>query len=351
MFIFEIITAIWFFVFGSVIGSFMNVVVYRTPRGKSIVGSSRCPQCDHAIRWHDNIPILGWFLLKGKCRDCSLPISFRYPTVEFVTACLFLVLAIAELYSGGANLPGYGGTAAPGFSGLIADMDWKADEHWMVVRVYVLHVLLVSTLFCWALICVDDQRVPTVQIGALWLIGFAASAIWPDIHPLSFTGQPTGSGDVALQWGGFQTAVFGFLAAGMVYLCWTALERYVVPQMTTEANTSDAANTAFCAGIGSIGIILGWQAVVSILFLTALSRGIFTLSGFRSARLRATPLLIDMLVATVIHVCFWSRLWQLPSWPGAGSGWAALLGVGIALLVLTFSAPLSLDSCDGERGA
>ena len=52
--------------------------------------------------------------------------------------------------------------------------------------------------------------------------------------------------------------------------------------------------------------------------------------------------MIDMLIATVIHLCFWSRLWRLPSWPGAGSGWAALLGTGIALLVLAFSAPMKL---------
>ncbi len=145
MFIFEIIAAVWLFVFGSVIGSFMNVVVHRTPRGQSIIGPSRCPRCTAAIRWHDNIPIFGWFILRGRCRDCGLPISFRYPVVEFVTACIFLVLGLAELCSGGANLPHWAVDRSVGFAGVIADTNWP------LVRMYALHCVLVSTLFCWAL--------------------------------------------------------------------------------------------------------------------------------------------------------------------------------------------------------
>ena len=137
----------------------------------------------------------------------------------------------------------------------------------------------------------------------------------------------------------------------MVYLAWTGLERYVVPRMFPKANVSAHANTAFCAGIAAIGLILGWQAVVSILFLTALSRGIFALSSFRSAKLRTTPLLIDLLLGTVIHICFWNRLWMLPSWPGQGNSSTALLGVGIALLVLTFSAPVSQEPDPPENTA
>ena len=344
MFLFEFIAALWFFVFGSVIGSFMNVVVYRTPRGKSIIGPSRCPQCDNAIRWHDNVPIVGWFFLKGKCRDCGLPISFRYPTVEFVTACLFLVLAIAELFSGGSNLPGAKVEQWLGFTGLLSG----SEIDWLLVGMVALHALLLSSLFCWALMCVDEQAIPRAQIWGLWCIGLAVPVVWPDIHPLSLTGEAVGAGDIGNHWGGFQTAVFGLSAAGVIYLAWVGLERYVVRHMFAHASVSQEANTAFCAGMGAIGLMLGWQAVVSILFLTALSRGIFALSSFKSAKLRATPLLIDVLLATVIHLCFWNRLWLLPSWPGAGSFTTALLGSAIALLVLTFAAPVSAASA-GEQ--
>jgi leader peptidase (prepilin peptidase)/N-methyltransferase len=82
------------FVLGALVGSFLNVVVHRLPRGESIVSpGSRCPACGHAIRpWH-NVPILGWLWLRGRCRDCGVSISARYPLVELVTAALFAVVA------------------------------------------------------------------------------------------------------------------------------------------------------------------------------------------------------------------------------------------------------------------
>lgn len=83
---------------GGTIGSFLNVVVYRWPRGKSLVHpGSRCPQCDHPIRWYDNLPVVGWIRLRGRCRDCKAAISVRYPAVEAVTALLFLAQWVADV--------------------------------------------------------------------------------------------------------------------------------------------------------------------------------------------------------------------------------------------------------------
>jgi len=74
------------FIAGTLIGSFLNVVIYRVPIGRSIVAPrSCCPFCERQIRWHDNIPILSFLLLKGRCRDCGSPIPLRYPLVEMVT--------------------------------------------------------------------------------------------------------------------------------------------------------------------------------------------------------------------------------------------------------------------------
>ncbi len=75
---------------GAVIGSFLNVVIHRVPRAESIVfPSSRCPACGTNIRPYDNIPIIGWLMLRGRCRACRAPISPRYPAVEALTAALF----------------------------------------------------------------------------------------------------------------------------------------------------------------------------------------------------------------------------------------------------------------------
>ncbi|WP_345761937.1 prepilin peptidase [Diaminobutyricibacter sp. McL0608] len=81
-------------VFGLLIGSFLNVVAYRVPAGRSIVfPPSACPNCGHEITAIDNIPVLSWLVLRGKCRNCTEPISARYPIVEALTGVFFAVVA------------------------------------------------------------------------------------------------------------------------------------------------------------------------------------------------------------------------------------------------------------------
>jgi len=81
--------------FGLLIGSFLNVVVYRVPAGKSIVSPpSACGNCGHEVRGYDNIPILSWLILRGKCRDCASPISTRYPLVELSGGLAFAAVAL-----------------------------------------------------------------------------------------------------------------------------------------------------------------------------------------------------------------------------------------------------------------
>jgi len=84
---------IFAFVFGAVVGSFLNVCIFRIPAQGSIVKPlSQCPQCHHPIRFYDNIPLISFFVLRGKCRNCGRPISWRYPLVELITAVFALLL-------------------------------------------------------------------------------------------------------------------------------------------------------------------------------------------------------------------------------------------------------------------
>lgn len=86
----------WFFpvcalLFGLLFGSFANVVIWRYPRGESLsLPGSHCPRCEHPIRWYDNLPMLSWLLLRGRCRDCREPIPVRYPAVELLSGLLWL---------------------------------------------------------------------------------------------------------------------------------------------------------------------------------------------------------------------------------------------------------------------
>ena len=91
--IYDTIVQIIVFWLGAAIGSFLNVVVYRVPAGVSILWPpSRCPKCFHQLGMGENIPILGWLLLRGKCRHCRTPISPRYPLIEAITAITFVLI-------------------------------------------------------------------------------------------------------------------------------------------------------------------------------------------------------------------------------------------------------------------
>src|SRR4051794_26634684 len=90
---------------GALIGSFLNVVIHRVPLGESLVSpGSHCPSCGAAVRTRDNVPVLSWLLLRGRCRDCGHPISPQYPIVEATTAALYAGVVGARDDAGGIAL-------------------------------------------------------------------------------------------------------------------------------------------------------------------------------------------------------------------------------------------------------
>lgn len=87
------IASIFVFLFGACIGSFLNVVIYRIPAGLSLIHPpSRCPKCGHRLGKTENVPVLGWLWLKGRCRWCKTSISPRYPIIEAITGAIFLLV-------------------------------------------------------------------------------------------------------------------------------------------------------------------------------------------------------------------------------------------------------------------
>lgn len=153
------------FVLGACIGSFLNVVVWRLPRNQSLVSPpSHCPKCRHALAWYDNIPVLGWILLRGRCRYCQEAISPRYPIVEAVTGGLFVLyyVAIFMLHLG------------PAFSHF--DVDGMptgrtplgpVQEGWPI---YALYMVLVSALLAASLI---DAELFIIPVEIPWLLAVA----------------------------------------------------------------------------------------------------------------------------------------------------------------------------------
>ncbi|QQE12114.1 prepilin peptidase [Planctomycetota bacterium] len=132
-----------FFLFGANIGSFLNVVVYRLPEGKSLVKPpSTCPQCNHRLAWYDNVPIFGWLWLKGKCRYCKTSISVQYPIVELI--CALLWAGLYYIY--------YMTDLRPGFSLLGFEETWP---------IFITHVIMISALLAATII---DSRLYIIPL-------------------------------------------------------------------------------------------------------------------------------------------------------------------------------------------
>ncbi len=170
----DLMTALWLGFIGACVGSFLNVVAYRLPLGLSVVWKpSHCPRCGHPIRARDNVPVLGWLILQGRCRDCGAPISARYALVEAIMGIVFFLLAYLELFRGGANLFGEPLTDLRG----ALDIVWMPQ--WRVLGQFVFHALLASAAMTLVLL----RRDQNISRGKL-MVGLAvllALALLPAI--------------------------------------------------------------------------------------------------------------------------------------------------------------------------
>ncbi len=146
----QLMILLWTALFGGAVGSFLNVVIYRLPNGLSLVTPpSHCPKCKNRIRWYDNVPVFGWLLLAGRCRACRCWIPVRYPLIEAFTAAMFAAVAAVEMHA--------------------------------LATVYPVHVLLLCTLLCAALIEYDGHRPPWTLFLPAILAGVAAQFFWPSL--------------------------------------------------------------------------------------------------------------------------------------------------------------------------
>ena len=214
---FPAIVAAFVFVLGASIGSFLNVCIYRIPSNKSIVSPGSTCACGQPIKWFDNIPILSWFILRGKARCCGAAYSFRYPFVELLTACLFLGVWVQHAHAPAACL-------------------W----------------LLVTMLVCATFIDLDHMEIPDRFSIGMALCGLVLSAVVPSLHG---TSDPIHA--MASLKGLFESAIGIMIGSGMVL--WIALGAETVLR-------KEAIGFGDVKLIGGIGAFLGWQGATFALF-------------------------------------------------------------------------------------
>ncbi len=230
------LTTIWVAAVGACVGSFLNVVIYRLPAGVSLIyPGSRCPNCGHAIRGYDNVPVLSWCLLRGRCRDCRGSIAVRYPLVEATVALLFAFQwwVDVQLGAGVASQPAILATR---------------------ILVFLLHVSLFCCLLAGALIDLDGQSAP-------W------SLVWPVFVLVSLCAWQQPQALALLLKSDFRTARFllgqamvGGLVAGMVAsLC------------HGSRSWRNASSTPTVLGI-STGMVLGGLVASLMIVLAAIVR-------------------------------------------------------------------------------
>lgn len=228
---------------GACWGSFLNVVVYRLPLGKSVVTpGSCCTTCGKPIRWFDNIPVLSWFVLRGKSRCCRTPFSIRYPIVEAVTALLFLGV-------------------------------WQS---YGIEQIAVVPVgwVLVSLLLAGALIDYDTQMLPDVFTVWGMVIGVLLSMLVPALHGISAQTQVvTSVYGVAVETtlqepalllalrGGLHAAIGAVVGAGT--LLWIAI-------LAEAILRKEAMGFGDVLLMGCIGAFCGWQGSLFAIFGGAL---------------------------------------------------------------------------------
>ncbi len=291
----DLVTALWLGVIGACFGSFLNVVAYRMPRGMSVVWRpSHCPSCGHGIRARDNVPVLGWLLLRGRCRDCGAAISPRYAIVEAIMGATFFLLAYVELFSGAANVPG--GPFAEAASA------WQIlwNPNWTVLRIYIYHCGLLALLMSMALIDQDRQRIPwRLFLFVVLVVGYCS---WSWRHLYFERTRTIRMPEIKAQVDALLGAIWGaspwVAAMGALYL------RGKKVVATSLAPLMIAAAT--------VGGFLGMRPVVRITIMWLVLWLVFRfLQQIRGGRL--TPL-APLWLATMLHIVYWKDLSQYFSW-------------------------------------
>ena len=270
LFLYEVIG----FLFGLLFGSFLNVCISRIPRGESIIHPrSRCPQCGAAIRWYDNIPVLSWLILRGRCRDCHESIPWRYPAVEIAVGLWFLYIVRAirsathlDLAIGVATLPPL---TSSQFTIYVLAM----------LGIAILGFLLIGLVVIdWQTFTLPDAfTLSGIAIG-IFLVCTQAIFLGPNedqvlltkhsIH-LSSPGGVTDAGNVFLT--GPETLIFGRIAA----ICGAALLLLLIRWLYKAIRHREGMGLGDVKLIAMIAAFLGFTPAILALFIGVLLASLY----------------------------------------------------------------------------
>ncbi len=267
------------FILGAVVGSFLNVCIYRIPRKESVVfPGSRCTSCKRSIPWYDNIPFLSYIFLKGKCRFCNERIRLRYFVVELISALLFLLLFIH-----------FGFTA----------------KFWI-------YSLVTFALIVVSFIDLEFQIIPDrISVGGL-VIGVALSLFMPQLYG-------------GLTWKiGLRSSLLGALAGGgiifftmlffNIVLLWVRRTGYYLrrnpywrKRLSRYRHVKDSMGMGDLKLMAMLGAFLGWEKAITIFFLAPFCGILSAMYLFFRKKALVTPYGPYISIAAFLVIVFWQQ--------------------------------------------
>jgi leader peptidase (prepilin peptidase) / N-methyltransferase len=240
------------FALGTIVGSFLNVVVYRLPRGESLIfPGSRCPACGHEIRWYDNVPILGWLWLGGRCRDCQAHISARYPIVEFAVGLMFVAIGWTDWVRPETQAIAVQNALIPAKPAVeLPPLDFQIER----LR-FAFHLILLCTLLAAALIAFDVSRIMRQLVTWPSAVGMLIAIGWPLVQGLPIAHSPDPES--------FHARLIAF-ATSFVGMAVAVVIRLVVFRFFGLARARETGLVDASLAIYAVGAFLGWQAALAI---------------------------------------------------------------------------------------
>jgi len=356
----------YLFVLGAVVGSFLNVCIYRIPTKERfweslyavVYPKSRCPRCQKSIPPWANIPILGWLMLRGRCYDCRGRISFRYPLIEFGNGALWALVYWMEVPGGfGASIADsaaigpFGPTGDPGSWGLspMALIHWRYFYHMVLIEALVVASFIDLDLW----IIPDGCTLPAMAVGFVGagLIGHAyLTPVWhqnmrfarelqfwldqsyPGVSEWIFLPRPLP--DWIGHWPhlhGLAVSLAGFLIAGGVV--------WLIRIIGHWALGREAMGFGDVILMAMVGSFLGWQAGIIIFFMAPMFALLVVAGTFIFRRQRELPFGPYLSLATLAVMLFWKQIWTNVE-PIFGSG--PLLIVSAIIMTIAFAIVMRL---------